>query len=65
MQGNPEYRVNMADETRNLLSDTLKRWIDCDEALHAAMYLQYMTDVAKDAALEEHKEEKLISMNET
>ena len=57
MQGNPEYRVNMADETRNLLSDTLKRWIDCDEALHAAMYLQYMTDEGKDTASSQSEDE--------
>jgi len=57
VQGNPEYRVNMADETRNLLSDTLKRWIDCDEALHAAMYLQYMTDEGKDTASSQSEDE--------
>jgi hypothetical protein len=57
VQGNPEYKVNMSDETRNLLSDTLKRWIDCDEALHAAMYLQYMTDEGKDTASSQSEDE--------
>ena len=48
--GDPGYKSHLSDSVRQGLSDTLQRWIDCDEALHCAMYLQYMSEEAKDAA---------------